>query len=297
MLAYFGPGGNCERFYGEGHKSSLEIPFWLKNQGLNAYEYECGKGIKISEESAGKLGENAKENGIKLSLHAPYFITLSSQDEEKRAKSVDYILNSMALAKVLGADRVVVHSGSCKDITRREALSLAAATLKAAQERADGEGLSDIHICPETMGKINQLGTVEEVVSLCEIDPRFIPTVDFGHVNARTLGGLKETTDFERIFDIIRNKLGSDREKSFHIHYSRIEFTNAGEKKHRTYAETEYGPEFEPIAEIIAKRGLCPTVICESRGTQTDDVILLQKEYFKALEKTKKDMKSDVPKT
>ena len=291
MLAYFGPGGNCERFYAEGHKSSLEIPLWLKEQGLNAYEYECGKGIKISEESAKKLGERAKENGIRLSLHAPYFISLSSQDAEKRLKSVEYILNSMALAKTLGADRVVVHSGSCKDITRREALSLAAETLKAAQERADSEGFSRIHICPETMGKINQLGTVEEVVKLCEIDERFIPTVDFGHVNARTLGGLKETVDFERIFDIIRDKLGSERERSFHIHYSRIEFTNAGEKKHRTYRETEYGPEFEPIAEIIAKRGLCPTIICESRGTQTDDAYLLREKYLEAVKENETNTK------
>ena len=70
MLAKFGPGGNCERFYDEGNKSSLQIPVWLKSKGLTAYEYECGKGIKISADSAKSLGEKAAEEGIALSVHA-----------------------------------------------------------------------------------------------------------------------------------------------------------------------------------------------------------------------------------
>ena len=135
----------------------------------------------------------------------------------------------------------------------------------------------------ETMGKVKQLGTIEEVCELCLIDERLTPTVDFGHINSQTLGGLRTKADFERIFDVIGNKLGAYREKNFHIHYSRIEFTNAGEKKHRCYSETEYGPEFEPIAEIIAGRQLCPTVICESRGTQTEDAFLLMKSYLEKL--------------
>lgn len=283
MLAKFGPGGNCERFYEEGHKSSLEIPEWLKEKGLSAYEYECGKGIKISADSAKKLGEAAKAEGITLSVHAPYFISLSSTEEEKREKSVKYILDTLAVADAMGAGRIVVHSGSCSKITRKAALDLAKDTIFKAVKAADENGFSHIAICPETMGKVKQLGTIEEVCALCALDERLIPTVDFGHINSQTLGGLQKIEDYERIFNVIKDKLGSEREKSFHIHYSRIEFTNAGEKKHRCYSETEYGPEFYPIAEIIAKRGLCPTVICESRGTQTDDAIELMKLYKKEL--------------
>ncbi|MBE7012158.1 MAG: endonuclease IV [Ruminococcaceae bacterium] len=280
MLAKFGPGGNCEKFYNEGNKSSLQIPAWVKGKGLSAYEYECGKGIKISEDSAKILGENAKAEGITLSVHAPYFISLSSTEAEKREKSVKYILDTLAVADTMKAGRVVVHSGSCSKITRKAALELAVDTVSKALRAADEAGLGHINICPETMGKVKQLGTIEEVCAICSLDERLIPTVDFGHVNSMTLGGLKNIEDYERIFDVIKNKLGSEREKNFHIHYSRIEFTNAGEKKHRTYSETEYGPEFEPIAEIIAKRGLCPTIICESRGTQTEDSVLLMKAYM-----------------
>ena len=154
-------------------------------------------------------------------------------------------------------------------------------TLKETIQEADTLGLGDIHICPETMGKINQLGTLEEVLELCTLDERMIPTIDFGHLHARGLGCLNEKEDFEKIFDIIENKLGSDRLKSFHSHFSRIEFTSGGEKKHWTYCDTQYGPEFDHIAELIYKKNLSPVIISESRGTMAEDALTLKKIYQK----------------
>jgi len=281
--ALFGPAGNCESFYATGHKSSLEIPKWLSENNLSAYEYQCGKGVKISEDSAVLLGIEAKKYGITLSVHAPYYISLSSTEEEKRIKSIDYILKTMQAAKCMGAKRIVVHSGSCAKITRLEALNLAKDTLKRALIAADESGYSDIIICPETMGKVNQLGNVDEVCELCKIDERLIPTIDFGHVNAQSLGGLKTISDFEAVFDKVYKTLGEFRTKNLHMHYSRIEYTNCGEKMHHRFAETEYEPEFEPIAKIIAKRGFSPKIICESRGSQTIDAISMQNIYIDAL--------------
>lgn len=278
-IAIFGPGGNCEEFYNHGYKSSLKIPEWLFNNGLSAYEYQCGKGVKISEDSAVLLGREAEKFGVALSVHAPYYISLSSAYEEKRQKSIDYILTTLFVAKRMGAKRIVVHSGSCGKITRLEALNLAKDTLGKALKEADKNGYSDILICPETMGKVNQLGNVSEVAELCSIDERLIPTADFGHINSQTIGGLKTISDYEKVFDIFKNKLGEYRTKNMHIHYSRIEYTNQGEKKHHTFAENEYEPEFSPIGEIIAKRGYTPVVICESAGTQTMDSVELKKIY------------------
>lgn len=279
MKALFGPAGNCEDFYASGKRSSLSAPLWVKENGLDAYEYQCGKGVKISDEAAKKLGENAAECGITLSVHAPYYISLSSTEAEKRDKSIDYILRTLRAAKEMGAKRIVVHSGACGDITRKEALSLAKDTLSRAVRAADEAGFGDIHICPETMGKVKQLGTVQEVCELCSIDERLIPTIDFGHVNAQTLGGLKTMEDYEQVFDTIHKKLGEYRLRNFHSHYSRIEYTNSGEKKHHTFDETEFEPEFDPIAKIVAKRGLSPIIICESRGTQTRDAVRMQEIY------------------
>ncbi len=277
MSAIFGPAGNCEDFYEKGHKSSLEAPEWVAQNGLGAYEYQCGKGVKISLEAAKKLGERAKNAGVALSVHAPYYISLSSTESEKRDRSIDYILRTLEVAKAMGAKRIVVHSGTAGSITRREAMELAKDTLVRSLAAARSAGFGDILICPETMGKVKQLGSVDEVAELCLLDEQLLPTIDFGHVNSMTLGGLKAMEDYERVFDVLENKLGKWRAENFHSHYSRIEYTNAGEKKHHRFDETEFEPEFDPIAEIIAGRNLSPTIICESRGTQTRDAVEMQK--------------------
>lgn len=279
MSVLFGPGGNSEDFYADGRKSSLQIPQWLHSLGLTAYEYECGHGVRISPDAAEDLGAAAKEFGVALSVHAPYYISLSSEDAEKRKKSVEYIMQTLTAAHNMGASRIVVHSGSCAKMTRRQALELAKGTLSHALEAAKAAGLDDIFICPETMGKVNQLGNVQEVMALCSMDERLLPTIDFGHVNAQTLGGLKTKEDFEVIFDVMYQKLGAWRASHFHAHYSRIEYTNSGEKAHRCFEETEFEPEFDPIAQIIAERDLSPVIICESRGTQTRDALKMQEIY------------------
>ena len=279
-MVYFGPSGNSESFYSEGYKSSLQMPKWLKEKGLDAYEYQCSKGVKITKPTAEKLGIEARENGIKLSIHAPYYINLATDDEEKREKSVKYITDTLAAADFMGADRIVVHSGACAKMDRRVAMEYAKKTLKIALERSKESGFSHIHICPETMGKINQLGDLDEVIELCRLDDYLLPTIDFGHLNARGLGSLKEYSDYLEIFDKIENGLGRDRLNFFHSHFSRIEFTQGGEKKHHTLADTMYGPEFLPVAEIIYKKNLSPTIICESNGTMAEDALEMKNMYL-----------------
>jgi len=184
-------------------------------------------------------------------------------------------------ARWMGAQRIVVHPGACSKISRKEAMRLAKDTLMKAVKQADEMGLGDIRICPETLGKMNQLGTLEEIMELCKLDERLIPTIDFGHLHARGMGCLNQKEDFERIFDTIENSLGRERLHSIHIHFSRIEFTEGGEKRHRIFADTEYGPEFDPIAEILVERELSPVVICESRGTMAEDALSLKNIYRK----------------
>lgn len=278
--AKFGVAGNCDRFYAEGNKATLQMPGFLKENGLDAYEVQFGRGVRMSDALAANLRKKAEEYGISLSVHAPYFISLSSVEEEKRDNSINYIVQSAQAADKLGAKRIVVHSGSCSKISREEALSLALDTMKKAVATLDEMGLGHIIICPETMGKINQLGTLEEVLELCKVDERMLPTIDFGHLNARTLGSIKGFDDYKKILDEVENQLGFDRMKIFHSHFSQIEYTEkGGEKKHLTFEDEVYGPFFEPLGELIYKRGLSPTIICESAGTQTDDALKMKLIY------------------
>lgn len=276
----FGPAGNAASFSEMGYKNSLDVPDYIVKMGLDCYEYQCGRGVNIGEEKAKLLGEKASAAGIGLSLHAPYYISMSSVEEEKRNNSVNYILASARAVNAMGGNRIVVHTGSCGKISREEALSLAKDTMRMALDALDSEGLSNIHICPETMGKVNQLGTLDEVLELCLLDERLIPCIDFGHLNARDLGSLKEFSDYENIFIKIRDRLGTDRLKSFHSHFSKIEYTTGGEKRHLTFEDTVYGPDYEPVMELVLKYGCDPTFICESAGTQAEDAKKMRDYYY-----------------
>lgn len=278
----FGPAGNSESFSKMGYKNSLDVPEYIVKMGLDCYEYQCGRGVNIGEEKARLLGEKAAKAGITLSLHAPYYISMSSTEGEKRDNSVNYILASARVVNAMGGDRIVVHTGSCGKISRSDALDLALDTMRKAIAALDGEGLSNIHICPETMGKVNQLGTLEEVLELCLLDERLIPCIDFGHLNARDMGSLKSFADYENIFLKIKDKLGTDRLKSFHSHFSKIEYTTGGEKRHLTFEDTVYGPDYQPVMELTCKYGCNPVFICESAGTQAEDAKQM-KNYYNSL--------------
>ena len=277
MTAKFGPGGNSEAFALAGFSSTLDAPAWLSKVGLDAYEYEAGNGLSAGPSTLAAIGRRAKENGIKMSYHTPYFISLSGVVEEKRLRSIDYIRQSLEAARLLGAGTIVVHCGSCAKISRDEAMRLAADTLVKTVASVDTYG---IKIGLETMGKINQLGTLDEVLELCRIDSCFVPVVDFGHLNARELGGVfRSADDYLRVFDRISSRMGSSVAENLHCHFSKIEYTNLGEKKHLTFADTIYGPDYEPFVEAIVKGKLSPTVICESAGTQSDDALTMKKLY------------------
>lgn len=278
MNVHFGPAGNSQSFQELGYKQTIQVPEYVVKMGLNAYEYQCGHGVRISKTSAEAFGAEAKKWNVQLSLHAPYYISLASVEEEKRTSSIRYILQSAEAAKNMGAQRIVVHSGSCAKRSREEALAVAKDTLRRAYAALDEAGLGDIIICPETMGKINQLGSLEEVMELCKVDDRLIPCIDFGHLNARTFGGLGTFEAVRDVFETIESHLGTDRLRKFHSHFSKIEYTEkGGEKVHLTFADTIYGPEFEPVAEMTVRKNCSPTFICESAGTQAEDAATMQR--------------------
>lgn len=279
-MAFFGPGGNSDAFKAWGGKSTVDAPRFVSEIGLDAYEYEAGNGIASSPAMLAAIGNEAKKYNVKTSFHTPYFISLSGIEEEKRLKSIKYIADSLDAARLIGAGTIVVHTGSAAKITRDEAMRLAGDTLIKTLSALDTYG---IKIGLETMGKKNQLGTLDEVLELCRIDSAFVPVVDFGHLNARDCGGVFVTADdYMRVFDKIDKKLGAEIATNLHCHFSKIMWTDAGEKKHLTFADEEYGPDFEPLVEAIVKNSLTPTIISESAGTQSDDALTMKK-YYKSL--------------
>ena len=283
MSARFGPAGNAENFP---YKSSADAPKWLRQLGLDCYEYQCGKGVHVGEETARRVGQAAQENDIVLSLHAPYFINLANPDPQALEKTIGYITGACLVAGWMGAGRVIIHSGALMKRTRREAMDTALRSLKAVIQACDDGGFGHISLCPETMGKINQLGDLDEVLELCTVDERLVPCVDFGHLYARSLGALDGAEAMDAMLDRMKAVLGEARARVFHSHFSHIEFTpNGGEKCHRTFADDGgYGPDWSPLAAAVARRGWSPTFICESAGTQAQDALEMKRIYLRQMQ-------------
>ncbi|MCL2084527.1 MAG: TIM barrel protein [Oscillospiraceae bacterium] len=273
MGAVFGPAGNSESF-NQKYKSTVKAPEWLKDMGLTAYEYQCGHGVVIGQDTARRLGELMARSGIRLSLHAPYYIVLTNPDSFD--KNVEHLRKSCRAARWMGAGRVVVHTGFAGKDGREAAFRTAADTLTRALEILRSEGYGDITLCPEVMGKISQLGTLEEVLELCALDRELTPCVDFGHLYARTLGEFAGEEHFTRACEMMEAKIGLERARRLHIHFSRIEYRASGEYRHLTLEDKQFGPDFGPLASVLKPRGYEPVIICESRGTQAEDACRLR---------------------
>ena len=278
-MVKFGPSGNDEQFYSDGYSKTLDAFKWVKNLGLDLFEYSLGNGITLKLDTAQKMGLEAEKNNIEVSIHAPYFINFANPSIESRQKSINYCINSLNLLKAFKGKKCVVHSGSQLKQTREEALKVLYAGYDALLNEIYKQDFGDMFICPETMGKFTQIGSYKEIIDLCKLDKCLIPTLDFGHINCVMQGGLKTEDDYRKIIDYSMEKLGRFKTENLHIHFSKIEYSEKGEMKHLDYSDNKYGPDFAPLAKILKEYNLSPTVICESKGKMATDALILKNIY------------------
>ena len=276
----FGPAGNSQLFYQCGYKHSVDAPKFCMEHGLDAYEYSFGRGFTMSFETAKILGENAKKHDILLSLHAPYYINLANESDEMAKKSYEYIRKGMEYIKIMQGRDYVVHLASSGKLLRQTAINLTKKRLDDVLEIVYSNGLTSGKICPETMGKYLQIGTYQEIIDICTMDNILVPTFDFGHINCIMQGNLKSSDDYKKILDYSFEKLGEERTKNCHIHFSKIEFSAKGEVKHLNLDDNVYGPDFDPLAKVIHEYKMTPTIICESKERMMEDAILLKQIYM-----------------
>ena len=276
----FGPSGNCESFYAEGYSHTEEAAAFVKKRGLDCFEYSFGRGVRMSEDKAISIGEAFAKEGVEISAHAPYFINFANPDDEMAAKSYGYVLDTAAALKEMGGKRVVFHPAAQGKAQRFEAVELTKRRLEILRDLIYENGYEDMIFCPETMGKLAQIGTLEEVVEFCKIDPVYTPCVDFGHINAREQGSLKTVEDYKSRLQYMINELGYDRVKHFHVHFSKIMYSVKGEIKHLTFEDTVYGPEFSPLATALKELKLEPYIVSESSGKQSKEAQEMKKVYF-----------------
>lgn len=279
----FGVAGNSNSFYEEGYKGTLDAATWCKKRGIELFEYSFGRGISMSDATAAAIGNEFSLNNVELSIHAPYFINFANTDPIMIAKSVSYITTCLDKAVFLHAPRIVFHAAAQGKMERSQAVNTAKENLKLLIDKVSEKGYQDFILCPETMGKIGQIGTVEEIIEFCNMADYFYPCIDFGHINAREQGILKAEADYQHIIDKLSDALPSQKVKNMHIHFSKIEYGKGGEVRHLTFEDKTFGPDFEPLAEVLIKNVLHPHIISESDGTQAEDAIEMKKIYYNLL--------------
>ena len=281
----FGPSGNSLNFTLAGYKSSLDSAKFVKDLGLNAFEYSFGRGVNLSDETALEIGKVFKENGVEISVPAPYYINFANPLSEAETKGVNYMLSSAKKCKLMGGKRIIFHPASQGKEDRETTVNRTVERVKRLTESIYENGLDDMIYCPETMGKLAQIGTIEEIAMFCKIDKVFIPCVDFGHVNARENGSLKSYKDYKDRLEFLISELGYEKMKNFHIHFSHIEYSQKGEVRHLTNEDLVFGPHFLPLAEALIDLRLEPTVISESAGTQDIDAVEMKNQYYSLINK------------
>ncbi len=246
----FGPGGlgpvkdavkNLERFY---------------ELGLRACEVEFTYGPYIKkEEDARRIGKRAKELGIMLSIHAPYFVNLNSKEEEKIEASKKRILKCCEVASWLGAKRVVFHAGFYMGNDKGEVYEKIKEGIVEVMAEVEKEGW-DVEICPEVMGKVNVFGSISEVGRLVE-ETGCGFCIDVAHVLARY--GRYEFDRIEKAFSA----------KKWHVHFSGIEFGEKGERKHLMTGVEDW----EKVLSWVKGLDKDVVLICEAPDPVGDSVV------------------------
>jgi len=260
----FGPAGVPPMFRLMGATTS-DVPKLLHEEGLDAFEYQASRwGAKpqIKLQDAQKLGEEARKNDVKLSMHGSYFVNLSGKKEVVEASKQRLIACATA-ADWMGAYVVVFHTGFYGKFEKDYAFKTCLDALKEISAEIKSQGLK-VKLGPETMGRKFQVGTLEEILTINQEVEGTQLVIDWGHLHALHQGTLKKVEDFRAIAEKVEEKLGTQTLRSMHCHFSKIEFSSQGEKRHHTLDEEKYGPEFRMLADVIVDFGLHPTMICET---------------------------------
>jgi deoxyribonuclease-4 len=236
-------------------KSTIEGLSEIRKLGLQAMEVEFTHGIKMSDSLAREIFAENKKYDVALSVHAPYFINLASEENEKRNASAQRIIKSCELGNYMGAKSIVFHPAYYGKNGEEKTYNIVKEAVLSIQEKIEKNSW-DVELCPETTGKKSEFGTLEELLRLRK-ETKCGICIDFAHILARN-----KSINYKELFD----KLERAGIKKVHSHFSGIVFGDKGEQHHKDLN----ADEILPLAKEILKRDIRITMICESPSTWRD---------------------------
>jgi len=261
----FGPAGVPPTF--RMMNAGLEdAPALLREEGLDAFEYEAiywGDVPQIRREEAEKLGSKAYENDVLLSLHGSYFINFNGEKQIVEASKKRLIACAIG-ADWMKANTVVFHPGFYGKRPLPEAHKRVVGAMKDVVATLKSLGATGVRLGAETMGKPSQIGSLEEILGFCEEVEQTQLVIDWAHLHARDRGRFKRVEDFREAIEQAESRLDTEAIRNMHCHFTKIEYSEKGERRHHTMDEIGYGPSFEMLAKVIVDFRLRPVLICES---------------------------------
>ncbi len=257
----------------------------VANIGLDAFELEFVHFVNMSEETAqvfhDTLDEIKKESGkqIALSVHAPYYVNLNAHDDKKIGESIERILKSTERGGMAGAMNIVFHPGFYLKSSPEEAYKKVLASMRILVKKYQQEIMPNgitVTFRPETTGKPIQFGSVSELIQLSNEFENVLPCIDFAHLHARSNGDMNSTEEIYTILDQLKNGLGDRGIKQLHIHYSGIEYSEKGERRHLSFKDSD--ANYAQVLKALIDYDAEGILICESPEHETD-ALLLQETY------------------
>ena len=243
-----------------------DVPGLLREENLDAFEYQAvrwGPKPQMQQKHAESLGAEARKNDVRLSLHGSYYVNLCGKKEVVEASKKRLIACATA-ANWMGAYVVVFHTGFYGRLEKSYAFRTCVDSLKDIVAIMQGLGIRNVKLGPETMGKVSQVGSLDEILTICEEVEQTQLVIDWGHLHARHKGRFRKTADFRVVAEEVERRLGTEAARTMHCHFSKIEYTDKGERRHHVLDEPRYGPDFEMLAEVIAEFKMRPVIICET---------------------------------
>jgi len=281
---HFGPAGIP---HSAKKRSTKEGVLQVKALGLDAMELEFVRGVTLKPQAAKEVGALARQLGIVLTVHAPYYINLLSKEEEKVKASIERILQSARIGSMAGAWSVCFHAGYYMGRDPSEAYRIVRKRLEEVVEALKQEGIK-IWIRPEVTGKPSQFGDLEEVLSLSEELDMVLPVVDFAHLRARRRGVPNAYEEFCEVLSLIENRLGKEGLNNMHIHFSGIEYGEKGERRHLNILESDTA--YEDLVKALLEFGVKGVVISESPNLEEDAILL--RDAYRRLRRAKRRAKA-----
>lgn len=289
----FGVAGFPINFFATPYGKKRENIFkWLKELDLDAMEIQCTYGIRMKKDQAVLYRDLAKQYGITLTMHAPYYINLGSANDEVVERSKEELKKAIELAHILDVKRIIFHPGGGYGTDRKAGLERIIKILNSLEKE---KNLKNIKVYPEIGGKINQLGSLEEIIEICKGVKFARPCIDLAHLHAREKGSMNSADQIIAVLNKIEKELGRKILEETHFHVYPVDYTEKGEKIHKAFgdktkenqlsifdsdSDNEYMPRAEDYIKALKEVNLTPITICEAFNTQEIGAVLMKSIYF-----------------